>query len=192
MSRVFVLIMLLAAPAVASAQDLPVVELRTAFGISNYLHGDIDYTTPTWLVAVRVGTGAIAFEPEFAYARHENTETFGLGSASPTVETSSTTYKSFAVNVVGRWGSRASGYVGGGAGLYSEDHRFRQTNNDRVFENTRNQGPRAGAQLVGGVDIPVASRIKVFGQARYEIRSFEDPGGGSVVQGFAGVALTIR
>jgi hypothetical protein len=192
MTRVLLFFISLSVPAAAWAQDHPVFELRTAFGISNYLHGDLDYTAPTWLVGVRVGSGAMAFEPEFAYARHDDAETFGIGSASPTVETSSTTYKSFAVNIVGRWGSRASGYVGGGAGLYSEDHRFRQANRDRVFENTRNQGPRAGAQLVGGVDIPVASRIKAFAQGRYEIRSFEDPGGGSVVQGFVGVAFTIR
>jgi len=49
-----------------------------------------------------------------------------------------------------------------------------------------------GAQLVAGVDIPIVSRVKAFGQVRYEIRSFEDPGGGSVVQGFGGVAIALR
>ena len=57
MTRIVLLLALIfASPVLASAQDLPVVEVRTAFGISNYLHGDIDYTTPTWLVARTVAT----------------------------------------------------------------------------------------------------------------------------------------
>ena len=183
---------LLAAPAVASAQDLPVVEVRTAFGISNYLHGDIDYNTPTWLLAVRIGHGAIAFEPELTLSRHEETETFGNGTLTPTVQVSTTRYSSAAVNLIGRWGSRVSGYAGGGVGIYTERHRFVQDVGGQVFENDRTQGPRAGAQIVGGIDVPVVSRIKIFGQGRYEIRSFEDPGGGSVVQGFAGVTFVVK
>ena len=57
------------------------------------------------------------------------------------------------------------------------------------YEQNRTRGPRLGAQLVGGVDIPIVSRLKAFGQFRYEIRSFEDPGGGSVVQGLGGIAI---
>jgi hypothetical protein len=189
---VFLLVLVIASPVLASAQDLPAVEVRTAFGISNYLHGDIDYTTPTWLLAVRLGKGAIAFEPEFTLSRHEETETFDNGTLTPTVQVSSTRYSSFAGNIIGRWGSRVSGYAGGGVGVYSERRRFTQTSGDLVFENDRTQGPRAGAQVVGGIDVPVASRIKIFGQARYEIRSFEDPGGGSVVQGFAGVTFVVK
>jgi len=193
MTRIVLLLALIfASPVLASAQDLPVVEVRTAFGISNYLHSDIEYTAPTWLFAVRVGKGAIAFEPELALAWHEDTERFDNGTLTPTVQVSSVRYRSFGVNVIGRWGSRVSGYAGGGVGAYSERRRFTQTSGDQVFENDRTQGPRAGAQLVGGLDVPVASRIKIFGQARYEIRSFDDPGGGSVVQGFAGVTFVVK
>ena len=63
------LALLLAGPAIASAQPAPVVEVRTAFGISNYLHSDIGYNAPTWLVAVRIGRGAIAIEREHTPAQ---------------------------------------------------------------------------------------------------------------------------
>jgi hypothetical protein len=44
---------------------------------------------------------------------------------------------------------------------------------------------------LAGVDIAVATHVKVFGQCRYEMRSFEDPGGG-VVQGFGGVSMVLK
>jgi hypothetical protein len=34
--------------------------------------------------------------------------------------------------------------------------------------------------------------VKAFGQFRYEVRSLQDPGGGSVVQGFAGVSIVLK
>lgn len=188
----FLLALIFAVPGLTVAQSAPAVEVRTAFGISNYLHGDIDYNAPTWLVAVRVGRGAIAIEPEFALARHEETETFGNGTLTPTVQNTTTRYQSFAVNVIGRWGSSVSGYVGGGVGSYNERRHFRQTSGNQVFENTFKGGPRAGVQVVGGLDVPVAPHVKVFGQGRYEMRSFQDPGGGSVVQAFGGVAIALR
>jgi hypothetical protein len=49
-----------------------------------------------------------------------------------------------------------------------------------------------GAQMMGGLDVRLASRVSGFGEMRYEIRSFADPGGGSVVQGFGGVVIKVR
>ena len=188
----FLPLIVLTSPRFAAAQSQPVIEARTAFGISNYLHADIEYTSPTWLIAARIGHGAMAIEPEFVLQRHEETQTFGQAGPAPTVQTSNTRFQSVAVNVIGRWGSRVSGYVGGGIGAYTERFRFRQTFNGQETGHDRTQGPRAGVQLVGGVDVPVAPRIKIFGQGRYEMRSFDDPGGGSVVQGLGGVAIVLR
>jgi hypothetical protein len=172
----------------------PAVEVRGAFGLSHYLHGDLGYSAPTWLAAVRVGRGALVFEPEFASARHQERQVFGPapGSSGQTVTVSTDTYRSAALNVLGRWGSSASVFAGGGPGFYWERSEYRVEAAANGYEQKRTRGPRLGAQMLAGVDIPLASRIKAFGQFRYEIRSFEDPGGGSVVQGFGGVAFALR
>jgi hypothetical protein len=191
MTRLIFLFAFLSIPASAFAQpEPPAVEIRGAFGASRYLHGDLGYTAPTWLVAVRFGRDSFVVEPEFATASHEERQVFGPAPGSPTQTTtiSSDTFQSAAVNVLGRWGRSAAAYAGGGAGLYWERSRYR-VEGANGYEQNRSRGPRLGAQLVAGVDIPIVSRIKAFGQFRYEIRSFEDPGGGSVVQGLGGIAI---
>ena len=196
MMRAFVLVLsCLGTPILAAAQTAqPAVELRGAFGLSHYLHGDLGYSAPAWLAAVRFGRGPIAIEGEFAGASHEDRQVFGPapGSSVQTVTISSDRYRSAGVNVLGRWGSRVSAYAGGGPGLYWEPSEYRVEAGENSYEQDRMRGPRPGAQLVAGLDIPIASRVKAFGQFRYEMRSFEDPGGGSVVQGLAGVSIVLR
>lgn len=194
MKRFVAICLLLVCPSRALAQqDPPAVEVRGAFGISNYLHGDITYTAPTWIAAVRFGRGALAIEGEFASAAQEERETFGSapGTSTPIVAVSTDRYRSVGVNLLGRWGDRVSGYAGGGPGVFWEKSDYELQAPDG-FAQSSTRGPRPGAQLVAGLDIPVAPRVKLFGQFRYEVRSFDDPGGGSVVQGFGGVAIAIR
>jgi opacity protein-like surface antigen len=181
-------LILFAMSATAQAQEAPVFQIRSAIGASHYLHGDLGYTAPTWLVSVRAGRRAFAIEPEFAVAWHESTDTFGVNTSTR----SSIRFQSFGVNAIARGVSRVSVYGGGGVGFYAEHDRYRL--NDPVFgyEQSTTRGPRLGAQALAGVDVPVMSRITAFGQFRYEMRSFEDPGGGSVVQGFGGIAFAIR
>ena len=179
----------LSAPSVAFAQsDQPIVEIRTGAGLSHYLHADWDFTAPTFLVAARVGHGALAVEPEFAVARHEDTQTFSANTSA----TTRLTFQGIGINVIGRSGGPVSFYGGGGPGIYWERHIYRL--NDPVFgyEQQRNSGSRLGAQGLAGVDFTVAPHVKAFGQFRYEMRSFEDPGGGSVVQGFVGVSIRLK
>jgi hypothetical protein len=165
----------------------PTIELRTGFGASNYLHADIEYIAPTVLVALRAGSGRIAVEPEFAFAWHTEQDTFP-GVAGPVVVRSSRQFRSAGVNVIARGRGRVSPFFGGGVGVYSER---RRTTTDGQGQ-TLSFGPRAGTQIVGGLDIRAARRITVFGQGRYEVRSFSDIGGGSVFQGFAGVSFVLR
>ena len=172
----------------ARAQEAPVVQVRSAFGASHYLHGDLDYTAPTVLVSVRVGSGAFAIEPEFAVAWHEDTQVFGLNTST----VSNIRFQGFGVNAIGRSNGPVSVYGGGGLGFYSEYDRYRLVDPVHGYTQTTTRGPRLGAQGLAGVDVPIASHVKAFGQFRYEVRSFEDPGGGSVVQGFAGVAITLK
>ena len=181
-----------AMPSVAYAQtEQPAIELRGAFGLSHYLHGDLGYSTPGWLAAIRVGRGPVVVEGEFASAHHEDRQVIGLASVD-TVTTSGDTFRSAAVNLLGRWGRRTAGFAGAGAGLYWERSEYQLDAATGGYQQKTTRGPRLGAQAVAGVDVPLASRIKAFGQFRYEIRSFEDPGGGSVVQGFGGIAIAVR
>ena len=184
----FALAILLAGAHAASAQP-PFIEARTAFGASNYLHGDIDYVAPTVVVAARVGRDRVAIEPEVTLAWHSRSETFpGAIVTGPVVVDRSHAFRSVAVNAIARGRGRVSPYIGGGMGIYSERRRFTTAGQ----EQTRRFGPRAGTQMVGGLDIRVAPRIKMFAQGRFEVRSFGDPGGGSVSQGFVGLSYVLR
>jgi hypothetical protein len=96
--RSFSLLMLVLPAVGAFAQDAPAVQVRTAFGASHYLHGDLGYTAPTLLVSVRAGHGALAIEPEFAVSWHEDTQVFGPNTST----TSNIRFQSFGVNAIGR------------------------------------------------------------------------------------------
>lgn len=176
-------------PVFAEAQSSPRIDLRTAFGVSNYLHGDLNFNAPTTLVAMRFGGEYVAIEPEFAFAWHTKTETFSGTPFGTVTQTSERQFQSFGVNLVGRWPGRVSPFVGGGFGFYSERRRF--TSSPRGPTPATTSGPRPGFQLTGGVDVRLLPRLRAFGQARYEMRSFQDPGGGSVIQGMGGVALDL-
>lgn len=184
-------LVLLALALIANVRDVsaqPAIEIRSAFGASRYLHGDLNFTAPTALVAARFGRGALAIEPEFALSWHEETQTFATNIRTTTNQR----FQSAGVNVIGRSPGRVSGYGGGGVGLYSEHRTYRLNHPESGYEQADTRGPRPGAQAVAGVDVTVAPRVKAFGQFRYEMRSFQDPGGGSVVQGFAGVSIVVR
>jgi hypothetical protein len=47
----------------------------------------------------------------------------------------------------------------------------------RAFTDSRRQASTFGAQALGCVDVSVTPRLKVFGEFRFEVRSFGDPGG---------------
>lgn len=195
MKRFVLLGLLCALPARVFAQPEPTsIEVRGALGIANYLHGDLGYTAPTWLASIRFGMGPLAIEPEFAAASHETRQVFGPAPGSPqgAVTISIDRYRSAAVNVLGRFGRSVSGYAGGGPGMYWEPSEYRLEAGPNSYEQNRTRGPRLGVQLVAGLDVPIGWRVKAFGQFRYEVRSLQDPGGGSVVQGLAGAAIVLR
>lgn len=61
----FVVIAFFLIPATARAQssNVPASEIRTAAGLSNFLHGDIAGIAPSVRVALRIGMGRFAIEP---------------------------------------------------------------------------------------------------------------------------------
>lgn len=182
-------VILLLFPVLAEAQSSPRIDLRTAFGMSNYLHSDLDFNAPTVLVAVRFGGDYVAIEPEFAFAWHSRTQTFPGTPFGTVTQTSERKFQSVGVNVLARRPGRVAPFVGGGFGLYSERRRFESSTGGSNPATT--SGPRPGFQLTGGVDVRILPRLRAFGQARYEMRSFQDPGGGSVIQGLGGIAFDL-
>jgi opacity protein-like surface antigen len=182
---------LLLSPAVAGAQpwDPPVLEVRVGVGVSDYLHADIDGIAPSFRAAVRIGPSFFAVEPEFVFARLRNTPF-----QSPSARVTSTRrFQSVGVNAIARSPHRRfSPYAGGGVGIYAERRRTVTESSGNTFETEIKGGPRAGIQALGGLDVWVYSRFSVLAEIRYEMRSFADPGGGSVVQGFGGGVIKIR
>ena len=186
MTKVCLFLFALVGTASLASAQTPAVDVRTAFGASNYLHGDIEYIAPTLLVAVRFGGETVAIEPEAVVAWQTETETFSPASG-PVTQKSGHRFQSVGVNLLRRWNGRVAPFVGGGVGLYAEHRTFESSFNG--FKTSSTFGPRAGAQAIGGIDVRVAPRVRAFGQVRFEVRSFADPGGGSVVQGLGGIAI---
>jgi opacity protein-like surface antigen len=178
-------------PVVAGAQswDPPVAEVRTGAGFSDYLHADLEGIAPSFRAAVRIGPSLFAIEPEVVFARLRDTPF-----QSPAARVTTTRrFQSVGVNAIVRWPHRrVSPYAGGGVGAYSERRRTETVTANDTFVTRFDGGPRAGIQALGGVDVWLYSRFSVSAEMRYEMRSFADPGGGSVVQGFGGVVIKIR
>jgi hypothetical protein len=166
------LVVLGAAPAVGAQTA---IEVRTSFGATNYQQNDFDYAAPAVRVAVRAGSQRFAVEPELGFA---------WGS---TIDTSHQ-FRNLGVNAIARARGRVSPFFGGGIGVYSE--RRQSAVNGEV--GTQRFGPRVGTQILFGVDFRSTSRVGVFGEGRFEARSFGDSRRGSAFQGFAGVAISLR
>jgi len=166
------LVVLGAAPA-AGAQ--PAIEVRTSFGATKYQQNDLEYAAPAVRVAVRAGSRRFAVEPELGFAWDSTTDI-------------SHQFRNLGVNAIARARGRVAPFFGGGIGMYSE--RRGSTVNGQV--GTRTIGPRVGTQILFGVDVRSTSRVGVFGEGRFEARSFGDSGGSSAFQGFAGVAISLR
>jgi opacity protein-like surface antigen len=185
---VFVCALLLPAIARAQSSDPPRIELRASGGFSNNLHGDIDGTAPSLRVAIRMGPSRFAFEPEFVIARLEERESF-----STTIRVTRTTFQSIGMNAIVRGqGSRVSPYGGGGVGVYWHRRRTQTVSTQISFQTGFDSDLELGAQALGGLDVRIVSRVSAIAEVRYEMRSFADPGGGSVVQGFGGIAIAVR
>jgi hypothetical protein len=161
-----------AAPAV-DAQTA--IEVRTSFGATKYQQNALEYAAPEVRVAVRAGSQRFAVEPELGFAWGSTTDT-------------SHQFRNLGVNAIARARGRVSPFFGGGIGMYSE--RRELAGNGEV--GTKTVGPRVGTQILFGVDVRSTSRVSVFGEGRFEARSFGDSGGGSAFQGFAGVAISLR
>jgi len=167
-----ILLVVLGAPSAAGAQTA--IEVRTSFGATKYQQNAVEQAAPEVRLAVRAGGRRFAVEPE-------------LGFAWDTTSDASHQFRNLGVNAIARAPGRVSPFFGGGIGVYSE--RRRSTATGQV--GTTTVGSRVGTQIMFGVDVRSTPRVGVFGEGRFEARSFGDSGGGSAFQGFAGVAISL-
>jgi hypothetical protein len=195
----------LATAAAAAAQTVGSTDDRAPIigvgvGYARSLHGDLDYGAPVFSLSFRSpGIAHFAFEPEIGWWRHASETKLGApmpGGPQVTIRDSRAFWNAgFNALLIGGSG-RIQGYGGGGVSTFWETSRYTQIvpdglANPGTFESTRILGPRLGAQAVGGVNVAAARRIAAFAQVRYELRSFDDPGG-AVTRIEGGLRIALR
>jgi hypothetical protein len=184
-----VLMLVAGSPALAQSPERP-VEVGLGVGYARALHGDLDYGSAAFSGSIRFPLRArLAFEGDLGFWSHSDMQSFG------TAQTRSS--RSFwsiegSLLFVGA-GERVQPFGGGGLGVYFDRSSFSQMiDQGPDVELTRTQGPQVGAQALGGIDVEVLRRLKIFGAFRFELRSFTDPGGAAVYRIEGGVRLPLR
>ena len=186
----------------AAAQDPGPVSVGAGAGLATPFHGDLGFTAAAWQADVRVDTAKhVGFAVFFEEWRHREEDVFtGQPISGPTGLLGRagriTARTGHRTRVLG-WSLLARGTAsrvtlsgGGGVSYLAYSREFRQTmsgctpaslcgDSGRRFDN----GSFA-AQLQGGADVRVATRLAVMAQFR-AIFPIEDPGGGhhSIVAG---------
>jgi hypothetical protein len=194
-----VLLLLVVAPAFAGAQTFepPRVSLGGAGGVSNPLHGDVQYLAPSWDVSVRGRVApALSIEGFMSRWRHasESVRTgvpingpAGLLGRVDEVKIESSTEVSMVGFTFLPTFSRGRVTIAGGGGpalmIVRSDHAQRFTGCTSVsvcgdYESHWSNGAFA-VQFAGSVDVRLASRVTTFGQFRAGM-PIEDPGSGQV------------
>ena len=192
-----ILLVLIATPAFVGAQSFepPRMSIGGAGGVSNPLHGDLQFVAPSWDLSVR-GQVAPAMSIEGFMSRWRHTSgsvRVGVPISAPSgllgrvdeVSIESGT----AVSMVGfsflATFSRRRITIAGGGGpalmIFHSDYTQRFSGCTPVslcsdYENHRSNGAFA-VQFAGSVDVRLASHVTTFGQFRAGI-PIEDPGSG--------------
>ena len=190
-------LLFIATPAFAGAQafEPPRVSIGGAGGVSNPLHGDIQYLAPSWDVSVRGQVApALSIEGFMSRWRHSSESVrigvpingpAGLLGRVEEVKIESNTEVSMVGFTFLPTFSRGRITIAGGGGpalmIFRSDHAQRFTGCTAVsvcgdYESHRSNGTFA-VQFAGSVDVRLASRVTTFGQFRAGIPA-EDPGSG--------------
>ena len=188
-----VFVVLLIPTVVRAGQDAG-VEWGGAAGFAESLHGDLDFGDVAVSGTARVRVSRhVAFEGQFGYWQHRGRNVF-LTNRGETVHTRlahrfpNVTASALAVS---DRDARVGPYGGAGVGVFYHVSTYEQSATSQ-FPAVSNSNWRVsvGAQLVGGVDVRVARRVKAFGEFRFDVQSFRDPGSSSY-RALGGVRLPI-
>jgi hypothetical protein len=180
-------------PINAEAQD------RTAitFGVGpvTATQSNSDFVDPFYVFSVQgIIKQHLVIEGEVAHWNHTvRTERgphdiFGpngrIGSVTGTTVVDTDSLWNLGVNVLLRSTGKVRVFGGGGAGVSLNDSEFSQqsfgcsaTLDPRTcepFENNRRRGPIPVFRVLGGVEVPVASHVGLFGAGRWETSTWED------------------
>ena len=156
------------------------LEFGFGTGYARALHGDLDFgdAAVSGTARARVARN-VALEAQVGYWQHTELDSFpsGRGGVIETRQTRSFPSVTFSALAVSGRDARVGPYGGAGVGVYYIKSRFVQSQTPTSPEFVRNRWNLGmGAQFFGGVDVRVASRLKVFGECRFAIESFQDPG----------------
>jgi hypothetical protein len=179
---VAVLVLVLMPGVVQAGQD-GAVEVGGAAGFAHALHGDLDFGDAAVSGAARVRVSRrVAFEGQFGYWQHRRPDAF-LTSRGEVVQTR-LTHKfpnvTASVLTVSDRDARVGPYGGAGVGVFYHMSTYEQSATSQ-FPSVSDSDWRigVGATLVGGVDVRVSTRVKAFGEFRFDVQSFRDPGSSS-------------
>ncbi len=152
-------------------------------GYAKSLHGDLDFGDAAGSASARVRVARnVAFEGAVGYWQHTVRNTFRIASA---IFESRTTHRfpSASANIlaIAGAGARIAPYGGAGIGVFHHISKYEQTGPHQMRFPIKTSDWRIsmGGQFVGGVDVRVARRLKAYGEFRFDILSFQDPGSSS-------------
>jgi len=177
-----VMVIMLVAGTADARQNGDDVSLELGFGTgyARALHGDLDFGDAALSGTARARVARnVALEAQVGYWQHTDLKSFpnGRGGMIETRQTRSFPSVTFSVLAVSGRNARVGPYGGAGVGVYYIKSRFVTSSTPTSPEFVRDRWDLAmGAQFFGGVDVRVANRLKVFGECRFAIESFRDPG----------------
>jgi hypothetical protein len=160
------------------------LEVGGAAGYARSLHGDLNFGGAAVAGTARVRVSPhVAFEALVGFWQHAERETFlsGSGEAVETRTRHAFPTAVFNVLAVSDSDARVGPYGGAGVGMFYRRRHYEQsaTSGFAAFTRTSSRAT-LGGELVGGVDVRVARRLKIFGEVRFDVQSFQDPGASSI------------
>jgi hypothetical protein len=187
-------LVLVLTPGVVQAGQEGAVDVGGAAGFAQSLHGDLDFGDAAVSGTARVRVSRrVAFEGQFGYWQHRRPDAF-LTSRGEVVQTR-LTHKfpnvTASVLAVSDRDARVGPYGGAGVGVFYHISNYEQSGTSQ-FPGVSDSDWRigVGATLVGGVDVRVSTRATAFGEFRFDVQSFRDPGS-STYRALGGVRLPI-
>ena len=211
LSTLAFVVLILAFAAFADAQDRVGITLA-AGAITNVAPSpNEDFVEPSYLFSVqRVMKRYFVLEGDVNYWSHVSSFDQGphtisgpsgvIGTVQGSNETSDTTNWVFGLNFLVRSTGPVHVFGGGGVGFIMQDEVYSQQEfgcsaglDPRTcvkYQTTYNRGPLPLFRLLGGVEVPVSSRIAIVGTARYEDASWE--GRSQTVNALAGVRFSLK
>lgn len=173
----------LSIPTVVHAGQDVGVELGGGAGFAQSLHGDLDFgdVAVSGTARVRMSRHA-ALEGQFGYWQHREDDVFFTNRGESVRTSLAHRFPNVTASVlaVSDRDARVGPYGGAGVGVFYHLSTYEQSATSQ-FPAVSNSHWRvsAGAQLVGGVEVRLTRGVKAFGEFRFDVQSFRDPGSSS-------------